>query len=197
MEEIAAPPEEKATPDPLKGLKKANKTLQTERDGLRTELDTLKKSIEDAKRTDAEKVQAEIKAMNDRLAALANEASAAKKALDRERKISQLVSKHKLADPEYGDLVLQKYNPDEHEDFDQFVGELRKAPTYARLFEQERILDDGGNEIIPRAPSGTAKKPGSNLDALDREFAISIHPNDKKLQDELFELRRALRKDSK
>jgi len=119
---------------------------------------------------------------------LKQEASKAKAERDFERLVGKLVAKHKLADPEYGEIVLRGYNPEENPDLDAYVAEIKKRPTIARLFEapgKSRILDDSGEEIVPNTTSGSSgkTKTAGNWEASERELAESMFPGKKERQD--------------
>lgn len=173
-------------PDDLRRIKKANAALQKERDDFKAKLEKFEKDVQDAKLTEVEKYQKMLKQQADEAAAAKAEAAAAKKEREYERKISLLVAKHKLADPDYGDLVLKGYNPEEHEDFDAYVAEVKKKPSIARLFgsQDNRIVDEDGSDIEPKV-AGSQTKParGSSWEEREREIAESLYPNNKARQD--------------
>lgn len=177
-----------APEDKLKGIKKANKTLQAERDAARGELDKLKAEAAKAKMSAEERASADLAALNKQLADAKLEIEKERKAADRERKISKLVAQHDLADPEFGDLVLNKFDPDEHDDFDTFVKDLKKQPKYGALFrgERQRITNEDGSDIVPNVPGG-AGGTGKGRDSAgasdqDAELARAQFPNDEKKQ---------------
>lgn len=175
--------------DEGKAIKKANLTLTRERDEARAELARLQKAQEDATLSSNEKAAKELAAAQAEAAAVKAELASQKLLVDRTMKVAHMVAKHKLADPSYGELILQGYKPDEHEDFDQFVVEQAKIPKFARLFDTgsstgDRILDDDGNEIIPstRVGGSGARSKGSNWEDKEAEVAAGLFPYDKARQ---------------
>lgn len=172
-------------PDDVRRIKIANKTLQRERDEYKAKFEKFEKEAQDAKLSEVEKFQKLVKAKEEEAATAIAEASAAKKERDFERNVSRLIAKHSLADPDYGDLVLRGYNPEEH-DLDAYVAEVKKKPSIARLFKTEnsRILDEDGTEIVPKTAGNTGKvSKGSNWEDNERSIAESLYPNNKPKQD--------------
>lgn len=174
-------------PDDVRRIKIANKTLQRERDEYKAKFEKFEKEAQDAKLSEVEKFQKLIKAREEEATQALAEAAAAKKERDFERNVSRLVAKHNLADPDYGDLVLRGYNPEDHDDFDAYVAEVKKKPSIARLFKTEgnnRILDDEGMEIVPKTAGSSGKvSKGSNWEENERSIAESLYPNNKPRQD--------------
>lgn len=182
------PAAEKKPVDEVRRIKNANKTLQKERDYLKFKLEKFEKDAENAKLTEIEKYQKLVREKEKEAESARSEAAKAKVEREFERKVSTLVAKHKLADPEYGELVMKGYDPDEHEDFDAFVAEAKKKPSIARLFlsgeNSDRVVDDEGNDVIPKvAGSSGAVKKGSNWEENERVIAKQLYPNDKTRQD--------------
>lgn len=172
--------------DDLRRIKKANAALQKERDDFKAKLDKAEKDAQDAKLTEVEKYQKLVKQHQDEAALAKQEAAAAKKEREYERKVSLLVAKYKLADPEYGDMVLKGYNPEEHDDFDEYVKEVKKKPAIARLFGtvEDRIVNEDGSDIEPKVAGSQAKQArSSSWEEREREIAESLYPNNKARQD--------------
>lgn len=165
--------------DPLRGLKKANKTLTRERDEIKTKLETLEREAAQAKLTDAERTAASLKQLaKERDDALA-EREAAKREREQERRISQMVAKHGLRDPEFGDIILKQFNPEEHDDFDKFVATTKRNQKYSVLFGvpgDDRILDDDGEEIVPQAPRQGSNKGKVVNNTEHEDFARRMFP---------------------
>lgn len=162
-------------------IKTANRTLQKERDDLKAKLDKYEADAQNAKLTETEKWAKAIKDKEAEADVLRQEAAKAKTERDFERRVSTLVAKHKLADPDYGEIVLKGYNPDEHADLDAYVAEVKKRPAIARLFESERkaekVLDDAGNEIVPSISGSSNKtKTQGGWETSEREIAESLFP---------------------
>ena len=183
-EPVAEPAAEKK-PDDIRRIKIANKTLQRERDEYKAKFEKFEKDASDAKLSEVEKFQKLVKAKEDEALEARTEAARAKAERDFERNVSRLVAKFDLADPDYGELVLKGYNPEDHEDFDNFVAEAKKKPSIARLFKsKERILDDDGAEIVPKTAGSSGKvSKGSNWEDNERSIAESLYPNNKPRQD--------------
>ena len=182
------PVEDKPVRDPLRGLKKANKTLSTERDTLAAELAKWKDEAEKAKLSDTEKSQ---KALRD-LVRERDEAKAdalkAKAEREQERKVSTLVAKHGLRDPDFGDIILRPFNVDEHDDFDEFVSGIKKHKKYQPLFgpvgeEEDRVVNEDGEDIVPDRPRQGKSKTGAKAPSTDHEeFARKQFPGDEERQ---------------
>lgn len=173
------------TVDPLRGLKKANKTLASERDKLAGELAKLKEDAEKAKLSDTERANAELKRLEKERDDAKAEALRAKAERETERKVSQLVAKHGLRDPEFGEIVLRQFNPDEHDDFDTFVTQVKKNKRYEPLFKElddARVTDEDGEDIVPERPKAgkSVKTKATNTDHED--FARKQWPNDEARQ---------------
>ena len=181
---VAEPAAEKK-PDDVRRIKIANKTLQRERDEYKAKFEAFEKAAADAKLTEVEKFQKLVKAKEDEALEARTEASRAKAERDFERNVSRLVAKYDLADPDYGELVLKGYNPEEHDSFDSFVAEAKKKPSIARLFKsKDRILDEDGAEIVPKTAGSSGKvSKGSNWEDTERSIAESLYPNNKQRQD--------------
>lgn len=178
-------------------MAKALASVQRERDEARA---ALVKAEDDAKRasmTEIDKAKADVAARTKEVDAARAEAAAAKAEAARERLVSRLVSKHKLADPEFGDLVLKGYKPEEHEDFDEFVETFKADPKYKVLFAAkvgEKITNDDGSDIVPAVGGPKAKtQSATSQDANDREFAEQQFPNNKARQDAYLNQLRKLR----
>lgn len=189
--------------DKLRGIKRANKTLQTERDQLAEKLAKFEAEAAKAKMTAEERAASELAALNKKIAELQAESEKAKSEAERERKISKLIAQHDLADPEFGDLILKKFNPDEHDDFDTFVKDIKKQPKYGALFRGEktaRITNEDGSDIVPAVPHGSnanGQKSGKGYTDQDEELARSQFPGNpdkqKKFLDQLATSKRGSR----
>lgn len=184
------------TPKDKARMAKALAALQKERDDAKA---ALAKAQEDAKRasmTELDKLKADLDAKAREAEAARIEAAQAKAERERERLVSRLVAKHKLAEPEFGDLILKGYNPEEHEDFDAFVATVKADAKYKRLFALDnRITNEDGSDIVPATGPAPKSKTsnGSSQDADDREFAESMFPNNKARQDAYIAQLRKLR----
>lgn len=185
----AKPPADKET----KRMKQALAALQKERDDLKAAASQAAEEAKRASMTELEKYKADAEARGREVEAARKEAATAKAERERERLVSKLVAKHKLADPDYGDLVLRTYDPAAHEDFDAFVEEAKKEPKIRHLFASGKALDDDGEEIIPNATavSTKTKKSAASEDLI--EFAKSMFPNDTARQKSYLDTVRSLR----
>lgn len=174
-------------PDDVKRIKQANKTLQKERDDFKAKLDKHEKDLADAKLSAEEKAAKALAAKEIEIETARAEAKQAKREREFERAISKLVTKHNLADPDYGELVLKGWDPEADDDLDSWVAEQKKRPSIANLFkkaEAKREVDEDGGDIVPKvAGSGSAKKATSNWEETEREIAKSLYPNNKERQD--------------
>jgi len=162
-------------------LKRANKTLSQERDTLKNRLTELENEVKQAKLSAEERAAEELnklRAERDILAAQAAKISAER---DQVKRISDMVARHGLRDPEFGDVVLRQYKPDEHEDFDQFVTDIKKNNRFAVLFGvKDEPAGDEEEEIVPRPPRKTSQNNGGQKLAaaeLEQE-AMRLYPND-------------------
>lgn len=176
--------------DPVKGLKQANRTLQTERDNLAKQLAEAKEAEAKSKRTAEEQAKVELENIRKERDQARAEAAAALKERETERRVSTMVAKHGLKDPDYGELVLKGFNPDEHDDFDAFVTLAKKNKKFEPLFnkveEEARVTDEDGEEVIPAAPrANKSKAPGAGsklAQAEHEEFARTRWPGDEAKQ---------------
>lgn len=175
--------------DPLRGLKKANKTLQKERDDLKAKLDASEAEAKRAKLTDDEKTKTDLATLRRERDEAKADAERAKKERETERLVSQLVAKHGLRDPDFGETVLKKFNPEEHDDFDAWAKALKKDKKYEPFFgnltsgQVDRVTDDEGNDVEPEPPRGgtgrTTKKPNASE---HEDFARKQWPGNKDKQ---------------
>lgn len=178
--------------DPVKGLKQANRTLQTERDNLAKQLAESKEAEAKSKRTAEEQAKVELENIRKERDQARADAEAAKRERETERRVSTMVAKHGLKDPDYGELVLKSFNPEEHEDFDAFVTLAKKNKKFEPLFnkveaaEETRVTDEDGEDVVPAAPrSNKSKAPGAGSKLAQSEheaFAQSRWPGDEAKQ---------------
>ena len=176
------PPEVKPE-NKIRRMEKALASLQKERDEAKS---ALAKAAEDAQRasmTELDKLKADAAAKAKEAEDFKAEAARARAEREQERLISRMVAKHKLGDPEYGELVLKRYKPEEHEDFDAFVEEVKKEDKFRPLFGSQKIVDEDGEDIIPNARGVSTKTKQASAESADREFAESMFPNNKAKQD--------------
>lgn len=187
-----APPEPDKASKATRRMERALASLQKERDDLAAQLTKVAEDTKRASMTELERYKADAEARAREVEAARAEAAVAKAERERERLVSRLVAKHKMADPEYGDLVLKGYDPKTHEDFDAFVDEIKVQPRYRVLFGSERIVDESGEDIVPnsRSVSTKTKKQAAEVDL--EEFAASMFPNDKARQKSYIETVRKL-----
>lgn len=177
---VEAPPK----PDnDAKRMKKALANLQKERDEAKAALAAAAEEAKRSSMSELEKYKADVASKTQEAEAARKEAAQAKMEREQERLVSRLVAKHKLADPEYGELILKRYKPEEHDDFDSFVDEVKKEDKFKRLFGADKIVDEDGNDIVPNARGVSSKTKGASEEAVDRELAESMFPNNKSRQD--------------
>ncbi len=151
----------------LARMKRALKAQQAERAQALAELETLRKQIEDEKLSAQERERKELEAIRKQAEDAQRKLSEREAEMERLRLVNRLVSKHKLADEEYADVVLKRYNPDEHDDFDAFVSELVEQPKYKVFFEQPQVA------AAPLPPAPPVPGSGNN-----RERAVKTSPED-------------------
>lgn len=178
----AVPPDDKDA----RRLKKALSSLQKEKADLEKQLTDFRKEIEESKLTEQQKVAKELETLRNEVAKRDNDRKALEAEIARERRVSVLVAKHGLADPDFADVVLKKWNPDEHEDFDKFAASLKKDEKYARLFTALRadpgITNEDGSKIIPNSTVGMSNRSaaptgrGGPSDE-DEQIARDLFPN--------------------
>lgn len=179
----AAPPDDKDS----KRLKKALSSLQKEKMDLEKQLTDFRKEIEESKLSEQQKVAKELETLRAEVAKRDNAQKALEAEIARERRVSVLVAKHGLADPDFADVVLKKWNPEEHEDFDKFASSLKKDEKYARLFTSLRadpgITNEDGSKIIPNAGVGMSGRSAANEGKVrgasdeDEQIARDLFPN--------------------
>lgn len=166
-------------------LKKALSSLQKEKAELEKQLTDFRKEIEESKLTEQQKVAKELETLRNEVAKRDNERKALEAEIARERRVSVLVAKHGLADPDFADVVLKRWNPEEHDDFDKFANSLKKDEKYARLFTSVRadpgITNEDGSKIIPNGTVGMASRSaapsrGGTSDE-DEQIARELFPN--------------------
>ena len=177
--------------DPVKGLKQANRTLQNERDALAKQLADAKEETARSKRTADEQAKVELENTRKERDAARADAEAAKRERETERRVSTMVAKHGLKDPDYGELVLKGFNPEEHDDFDAFVTLAKKNKKFEPLFNkteapEERVVDENGDDVVPETPrANKSKAPGAGsklAQSEHEEFARSRWPGDEAKQ---------------
>ena len=165
--------------DPMRGLKRANKTLTQEREALKARVAALEDEAKQAKLTAEEKTLAELDKLRKERDSIAAEAAKARQDRENERLISQLVARHGLRDPEFGEIVL-KQKPDDQE-LDEFVTEIKKSQRFGVLFG---VREDTEDEVIPRAPrKSPANNSGQKVAQAELEIeAQSLYPGDEARQ---------------
>lgn len=191
VEPVVAPEPDKAS-KATRRMERALASLQKERDDLAAQLTKVAEDTKRASMTELERYKADAEARARDAEAARSEAAAAKAERERERLVSRLVAKHKMADPDYGELVLKGYDPAKHDDFDAFAEDVKAQPKFRRLFEGDRIVDESGEDIVPSARSVSSKTKRSAGEADLEEFAASMFPNDKARQKSYIETVRKL-----
>ncbi len=136
----------------LSRLKRALKAQQTERAEALAQLDALRKQIEDEKLSATERERKELDEARKQAAETQRRLAEREAEMERLRLVNRLVAKHKLADEEYADVILRKFDPKEHDDFDTFVAELAEQPKYKVFFESKQA---------PAEPPPAPAVPGS------------------------------------
>lgn len=168
----------------LKRLKKALSALQKEKTTLESQLADFRKEIENAKLSEQQRTSKELEEFKATLAKRDAEKATLEAEVARERRVSVLVAKHGLADPDFADVILKRWNPEEHEDFDTFAASAKKDKKYAPLFTGIRpteITNDDGSKVIPAAPGTPSRATGragpSGPSEDDMEIAKTLYPN--------------------
>lgn len=165
-------------------LKKALAALQKDKADLEKQLADFRKEIETSKLTEKEKVEKELAGLREQLTKHDGEKAAMEAEVAKERRVSILVAKHGLADPEFADVVLKKWDPAEDADFDAFVGKVKKDSRYSRLFSppaaESKITNEDGTDIVPGAGTGVGNRRismTSGVREVDEQIAVDLYPN--------------------
>jgi len=176
----------------LARVKRALKNQQAERDNAKAELDALRAQIASDKLSEQERERKELEAAKARAAEFERAANERAAENERLKLVNRLISKHKLADEEYADIVLKKYDPTEHDDFDAFVNDFAAEPKYKVFFAQAHTSEP---VVAPGIPgSGSARvntKKQTEEDAI-KAFAMLEYPNDPARRESLIRNMRAL-----
>lgn len=164
----------------LARMKRALKAQQAERAQALAELDALKKEIEESKLSAQERERKEFEKIRQQAEEAQRRLAEREAEMEKLRLVNRLVGKHKLLDEDYADVVLKKYDPKEHEDFDEFVSELAKEDKFKRLFANV----EPEQAPVPKAPSTPGSGTNRNANAksgvtesIEAE-AMGMFPND-------------------
>jgi multidrug efflux pump subunit AcrA (membrane-fusion protein) len=162
----------------LSRIKRALRAQQAEKAEAQAQLEALRKEVEDSKLSAQERERKELENIRKQADEVQRQLAQREAEMDRLRLINKLVGKHKLLDEDYADIVLKRYNPKEHDDFDAFVAEVSKEPKFKVLFAQPEAA------VQPTAPSvpgsGTNRTPNAKAgvsEGIEAE-ARELFPND-------------------
>jgi hypothetical protein len=184
-------------PEDYEALKKENErlrgTVQTFQKKVE-EFDTFKKEIDRSKLSEADRVKAEIEEQRQARAASEAKAAALEAELKTQKLVNELVADHGLTNPEFGEVIVKKFDP-EKESFNDFAKRVAADAKYAPVFGRAiGTTEKGPNQGQTRAPAppgpsggGSRAKTPSNdeQDEKDRAWAKSKYPGDEVRQKNL------------
>lgn len=180
--EVVVEPAKEPDDKEARRLKKALSTLQKEKESIEKQLADFRKEIEDAKLSEQQRAAKEVEALRAEKEAAISSRTALEKELEKERRISTLVAKYDLADPEFGDILLRRIGPED--DLDTFIRTAKKDEKLSRLFKgpnDNRITNEDGSAIVPGVAPGAAPRSRSAASGPldeDLEIAMDLFPND-------------------
>lgn len=160
----------------LQRLKRALQRQQTEKAEALAELEKIRKSAEDDKLSATERERKELEATRKEAAELGRLVKEREAENARLKLVNRLVTKHKLEDEEYADVVLKHYKPEEHEDFDAFVEDLAAQPRYKKFFVQAEAAAPRP-PAVPGSGNTRDKAPTITAEETLRAEARALFPN--------------------
>lgn len=151
-------------------LAELSKQLKAKED----ELKKIRDAEEQSKLSAEEKRQREIQAAKDALAEKEKELAISKQKSEDLLLTSHLIAEYNLASPDFGPVLLAKY--DRNEKLDDFAKRMIADPVYSRFFKAADSME------VPRSPGTThtkapSKKGADIITQADKDFAASMWRN--------------------
>jgi hypothetical protein len=184
-------------------LKKENDRLKGAIQGLqkiKDDFETYKRDQERAKLSDSDRVKAEMEDTRKARIEADTKVATLEKQLQTQRLVNELVADYGLSNPEFGEVIVQKFDPSK-EAFTDFAKRVASDQKYAPVFARtstgaEKSAPARGN--APPGPStGSSRSRGNESDvqtAEDKAWAQRRYPGDDEKQKRLLEGLAAQRK---
>jgi len=193
--EQAASDKTNIKPEDFEALKKENERLRGTVQNFQKkaeEFETYKKEQEKSKLSESDRVKVEVEEQRGARAKADARVSELEAQLKTQRLVNELVADHGLTNPEFGEVIVKKFDP-EKESFSDFAKRVAADAKYAPVFGRAIGTTEKGapqqRAPAPPGPSGggsRGKAPSNDEQSeKDKAWAKSRYPNDEEKQKRL------------